>query len=293
MKQRLFDAEFVRKLELLRLNFRRRQARHIEGRLTALQPGGRIEFADHRTYSPGDDLRYLDWRLYARSGKFFVKEFRKDEQPLVAVMVDASGSMDWGEPSKWDCARRVAAAIAFIAMADEHAVDVGCFSNEAIRWCGTMARRSAFFAVLDFLEKAPAGGATSLGGALADLAERHPRPCLVAVLSDLLDPQGGQGAVGALGAKGYDVAIVQILSPQELHVQWRGPRVLCDVESGRRRSLVLDDRLCQQYLHELNRLRETWRSFCGAHQALFVTASSATPFEELILHYLRSGGLLR
>ena len=293
MKHGLFDAEFVRKLELLRVNFRRQQARHIEGRLTALQRGGRIEFADHRTYSPGDDLRYLDWRLYARTGKFFIKEFRKDQQPLVVVLVDASRSMDWGQPSKWDFARRVAAAIAFVALSDGHAVDAACFSSEGTRWCGIMVKRSAFFSLLDFLANAPAAGGTCLAGAVGELTVHHPRACLVVLISDLLDPQGGQSAVGALAAKGYDVTVLHVLSPQEWRVPWRGPMVLCDLESGRRRWLVLDDQICQQYVDEVKRLRESWRSFCASHQALFLTTSTGTPFEEFIMQYLRSGGLLK
>jgi len=293
MADRLFDEEFFRKLQLLTLSFRRQQAQHAEGRLTALQRGGRVEFADHRTYAPGDDLRYLDWRLYARTDRLFIKEFRKEEQPLAVILVDASASMGYGTPPKWDQARRLAAALAFIALAGEHAVHMATFAGGATRWGGQINHRSGFASVLSFLERSEAQGETAAARAARDLAERQPRPCLVVLLSDLMDPSDPRGALGVLAAKGYDLTVVHVLSPEELHPPWQGPRILTDAETRHSRPLVLDSRLLSLYLQELNRFREGWREFCAAHQMLYLPVSTATPFEELLLHYLRRGGLLK
>jgi len=293
MVHQLFGEDFLRKLQLLELNFRRRQARHLEGRFTSLPRGGRVEFADHRTYTTGDDLRYIDWKLYARTDRFFIKEFRKEEQPHAVLLLDASGSMSFGQPSKWDFARQVAAAIAFIALANHAGVQTATFADGLSRWWGPARNRSGLAPTLDFLRCSGTGGDTSVGAAIGDLVARQHRPCLVVLLSDLMDRQDPRGTLGVLAAKGFDLTVIHVLSPEELQPPWAGPRVLIDAESRRRRRLVLDGRVTSLYLQQLHEFREGWRRFCASHQMLYLPASTATPFDELLLHYLRRGGLLR
>src|SRR5918992_5978714 len=123
----LFDSDFLKKLEYLSLVSRRVFRGSILAQRRTMQLGGGIEFADHRQYAPGDDFRYLDWNVYARHGELLLKRFQEEEDLHVYFLLDCSRSMAYGEPSKFDLARQVTAALAYIALADLDRVAVAAF----------------------------------------------------------------------------------------------------------------------------------------------------------------------
>ncbi len=289
----LLDPDFLRKLDLLELLFKRNVLGRREGDRPGHQRGGRTEFADYREYSPGDDLRYLDWNIYGRTDRLFVKEFTKQEAVLACVLLDASASMGFGEPGKLAHAKRLAAAVAYLAGVGGNDAQLAAFGHEEVRWSPRFAGRPDIQGIAAFLEPLAPAGPTGLLGALRELRERVRERALVVLVSDLLDDGGGQRGLRLLASQRFDLGVLHILSPQELRPPPLGPVRLADSESGGREDLVVDADALRLYADRLNAFCEGWRAFCQRHDIRYVETSTATPFEECILGYLRRGGLVR
>ena len=289
----LFDQDFLHKLDLLELVFKRNAMGRREGDRPGQQRGGRTEFADYREYSPGDDLRYLDWNVYGRTDRLFVKEFTKQEAVLVCVLVDASASMAFGEPRKLDYARRLAAALAYLSLVGGNEALLAAFSGGQALWSPRHAGGPDIRALAAFLEPLEPAGGTDVLGALRAFRERVHERSLVILISDLLEEGQARRGLRLLGSQRFDLSVLHVLSPQELHPPAVGSARLTDCETGGGEDLVVDDEAVALYLARLNGFVEGWRAFCQRHDVRYVQASTATPFEECILGYLRRGGLVR
>jgi len=289
----LLDPAFLHKLELLEILFRRNVVGRREGDRPGRQRGGRTEFADYREYSPGDDLRYLDWNVYGRTGRLFLKEFTKREAVLVCVLVDASASMGFGQPRKLDQAKRLAAAFAYLALVGGHEAQVGAFAGQQVRWSARFAGRPDVQALARFLEPVEPSGGTDVFAALRAFRERAAERSLLLLVSDLLDGGAPQRGLRLLGSRRHDLAVLHLLSPQELHPPAAGPVRLTDCETALGESLVVDDAALRHYAAGLNAFCEGWRAFCERHDIRYLQASSASPFEDCVLGTLRKGGLVR
>jgi uncharacterized protein (DUF58 family) len=289
----LFDQDFLRKLDLLEIIFKRTVVGQREGDRAGQQRGGRAEFADFREYSPGDDLRYVDWNVYGRTERLFVKEFTKREAVLVCVVLDASASMGHGEPPKLDHARRLAAAFAYLALVGGHEAQIAAFAGDQVRWSPRFAGRPDLRGLAAFLEPLQAAGPTDVVAALRAFRERVRERSLLILLSDLLTDGEPQRGLRLLGSQRFDLAVLHVLSPQELHPQALGPVRLRDSESGEAADLVLDAHALRTYGDRLNAFVEGWRAFCQRHDVRYQQVSTATPFEECVLATLRHGGLVR
>ncbi|HPD13709.1 MAG TPA: DUF58 domain-containing protein [Planctomycetota bacterium] len=289
----LLDPDFLRKLDLLEVLFKRNVVGRREGDRPGHQRGGRTEFADHREYTPGDDLRYLDWNLYGRTDRLFVKEFTKQEAVLACVLLDASASMGLGQPRKLDHAKRLAAALAYLAGVGGNEALLGAFQGSSVAWSPRFAGRPDLQGLAAFLEPIQPAGPTDLLTALRALRERVHERSLVVLISDLLEEGGGRRGLRLLGSQRFDLSVLHVLSPQELHPPAIGPVRLRDSEAGTAEDLAVDADALRLYADRLNAFCEGWRAFCQRHDIRFIETSSATPFEECVLGYLRRGGLVR
>jgi uncharacterized protein (DUF58 family) len=289
----LFDPDFLRKLDLLEILFKRNTVGRREGDRPGQQRGGRAEFADFREYSPGDDLRYVDWNVYGRTERLFVKEFTKREAVLVCVVLDASASMGHGTPPKLDHARRLAAAFAYLALVGKHEAQIAVFAGDAVRWSPRFAGRPDLRGLAAFLDPIQAADRTDVLAALRAFRERVHERSLLILLSDLLTDGEPQRGLRLLGSQRFDLAVLHVLSPQELHPQALGPVRLRDSETNEAADLVLDEHALRTYGDRLNDFVEGWRTFCQRHDVRYQQVSTATPFEECVLTTLRHGGLVR
>ena len=289
----LLDEDFLRKLDLLEIVFKRNILGRRVGDRPGLQRGGRAEFADFREYSPGDELRYLDWNVYARTDRLFIKEFTREEAALVCLVLDASASMGFGSPSKLHQAKRLAAAIAYLALVGGNEAQFLAAADARPSWSQPQAGKPDLGAMAAFLEPIEAAGPTNLAAALAEVRERVARRSLVVLVSDLLDPGEPRRGLRLLGSQRYDLTILHVLSPEELHPPAIGPARLADSESGAAADLVVDDSALRLYAAALNEFCEDWLRFCQRHDIRYVQTSSAAPFEECVLQTLRRGGLVR
>ncbi|MFP4057481.1 MAG: DUF58 domain-containing protein [Candidatus Brocadiia bacterium] len=289
----LLGEDFLRKLDLLQIIFRRSVMGRREGDRPGRQRGGRIEFADYREYTPGDDLRYLDWNVYGRTDRLFIKEFTKDESVLVCPLVDASSSMGLGTPPKLAYARRLAAAFAYLALVARNEAQLAAFADGEVRWSPRYAGKPDLGAMASFLLPLRARGGTDLLGALRAFRERVGERALLVLVSDLWDEGEARRGLRLLASQRYDLAVLHVLSPQELHPPAVGAARLVDAETGQATDLVVDAAARRRYLDRLNAFCEQWRAFCQRHDARYLQVSTATPFEQGVLGLLRRGGLVR
>ena len=298
-----FDEAFLRKLERLSLLSRKSAASDSQGERRSARRGGSVEFADYRPYVPGDDFRRIDWNAYARLERFFIKLFVEEQDITLHLLIDASASMDWGNPNKLDYAIRVAASIGYIALLglDRVTASVLDGSRYAQRLPALRGKARAL-ELFNFLaafrprntnpESTPlAKQSINWQYALAEYAADHtPGPTLL--LSDLMN-DGWKESVNALAGRGYDVTVLQILAPDEIDPEFRGDFKLRDSETGDTVEITADVESIDRYRQGLDAWQNKWRQFAHSRRAGFITISTDLPLEELLFTQLRSQGVLR
>jgi len=293
----LINADLLAKLERLDVAFRRAQRGRPEGERSAPHRGGRIEFADYREYSPGDDFRHVDWNVLSRTDDLVVKQFEREEQYLVCLLLDRSASMgfpcDGAEPTKLEYGAACLAALAYIALAAGHRVETGFFADGRTDWLPVGSDKNAIFGLIDRLAGVDAAGRTSVGPAIEDVFERSREKRLLVLLSDLLDDGEPHPVLSTLTARGFDVSVVQVLSHEEAQPTVRGRIRLRDAETGETLSVRLTDGVVAAYAEALRDLGERWSAFCGRHDVRFLSTTTDVPFEDFVMRYLRHGGLVR
>lgn len=295
----LFDSRFLAKLEQLQLLSRTIFRGQQRAERRSRQLGSSLEFADYRDYTPGDDLRSIDWNIYGRLDRLFVKLYEEEQDLPVYFLVDASASMRWSPGTerltKLDQARRIAAALSYIALANLDRVNIFYFSSGLERDAGLSRGPSQFHKLLAFLKSVPevVPGGTELLPALRTFAQRVKRRGLVFILSDFFDADGGAEALRLLRHRQFDVQVVQILDPEERAPSCLGDLRLLDAETPEAREITVDATLLRRYRAAFDLFLRGLQSFCVAHQIGYVEASTAVAFEDLVLRVLRGGAILR
>ncbi len=207
----------------------------VSGRHPSPHRGSSVEFAEYRKYVPGDDLRRLDWRAYGRSDRFFVKEFEADTNLRCCLVLDTSGSMDFGSTgtTKIEYARKIAGALGQLAMQQGDAVGLACVARGLVRNIPPKRNPAHLMTVFDVLEQAKPQGETQLASVLHELAETVRQRALVVIISDLfIEPELLRGCFQHLRFRKHDVAVFHLLDPQELGFSFRRPMRFLDMEGG-------------------------------------------------------------
>ena len=290
---RLFDPAFLQRLETLSLISRRRVQGQLRGERRSVVKGRGIEFDDYRPYEPGDDYRYIDWNIVSRLDRIFVKLFSEEEDLDVRLVVDTSGSMAAGTPSKLALAKRVAAAIGYIGLTNLDRVAVTAVTSDRGPSLARLRGRGRAFDLLRFLDRLAPGGDTDLDQALSrDLGE-HRRGGLLVLLSDLLDPHGHEGALLKARHRRFQTFVIHILADEEIAPPLSGELRLVDVETGRAVELSVDAEALRSYAAARDAYFRDLERFCVRHRIDYVRTTSSVPVDVLVLRYLRQGGLVR
>lgn len=281
------SGEFLAQLERLALVSKRTFRGRVKGERKSPRKGISVEFCDYRHYEVGDDLRYVDWNIFGRLDRLYVKLFVDEEDLCVHLLLDASASMDFGEPSKFRYGTRLAAALAFVGLVNLERVGVGVVrSRVAERWSPSRGRNQ-FFPLLDFLGNLRPGGPTSLNDSLADYALRAIEPGLAILISDLLDPAGYEAGLRALQERRFDIHVLHILSPEEVDPPFGGDLRLVDAETGEARELSLDSEVHRSYRQRLGAFLERAEGFCRANEINYHRLVTDTPLEGFMLRHLK------
>jgi uncharacterized protein (DUF58 family) len=282
MSAPLLDPAFVRELEALRRKLRVRAQSGSGGEHVASRRGSSAEFLEHRAYAPGDDLRRMDWLAFARTGEPVLKLFRAEEDAVVRIVVDASASLDAGEPPKIVQAKRIAAAIGYMALASSERAQVLAASDGLLRTREPGRGRGSLPKLLRELDAIVPERGTDLARALDAVLLRSRRPGMLVVVSDFLDAGPFEEALGRAAAAGHDLALVQVLAPEELDPPWDGDLALEDVETGEVLEVTLDARALEAYLGRLGGLMAVLRATAKRHRATYVRVSTREPLLDAV-----------
>ncbi len=324
----LFDAEFMRKLERLSLISRKLKAGRLKGERRSTKRGQSVEFADYRSYTHGDDLRRVDWNAYARMERLFIKLFQEEEDLTVHILIDASKSMDWGDPNdvtltvpiasvdaaereaprgpvaqqashssdqnKLIYAKRTAAALGYITLSNLDRLSMTGFSKSGLQRFTAVRGKGHAVSLLRFVAGVRAAGETDLDLMLRQYAAQARYPGLLFVLSDCLVEGGGVEGLSALQAAGHDVNLLHILSPAEVHPELAliGDLRLKDVETGATQEVSIDGSILDLYKEKFEAWQGGIERFCRRRGMNYLRVTTDQPFEDLVLHYLRQRGVL-
>jgi uncharacterized protein (DUF58 family) len=282
----LLDPGFARELEALRRRLRVRARSGGGGEHLAKKRGGTAEFLEHRPYSPGDDLRRIDWPAFARTGEPVFKLFRTEEDVVVRLLIDASASLDAGEPPKLLVAKKLAAGIGYMTIAGSERAQVLTAGEGLARTYPPTRGRSSLPTLLRELDTIASHGGTNLARALDAVVERSERPGMLVVLSDFLDPGPVEIAIARAAAAGHDVALVQVLAAEELNPPYEGDLALEDAETGAVVEVTMDGPAVDAYLDRLHGLVAALRSVAKRHRATYVRVSVAEPILSAIRRFV-------
>ncbi len=289
----LFGPDFLKTLEYLSLVSRRVFRGQLLAQRRTRQLGGGVEFADHREYTPGDDFRHLDWNLFARHDELLLRRFQEEEDLHVYILLDCSRSMAAGTPPKFDYARRVAAAMAYIALADLDRVSLATFAGDVVSHFPLTRGKDRILAILQFLERAEtAAEPTDLRRVAAGFVRRMRglRRGLVVVVSDLFDPDGYQGGLDVLRHHRYEPHIVQVYDRADADPALKGDVELLDVETGVVDKVTVTERALRQYREVFGAFLESVRKYGSTYGISVNRTTTDVPFDELILKMMRASG---
>lgn len=293
MSPSLLDPQFLRKLDRLELATRRTTTGQMKGERRSRKRGLGTEFADFRQYTPGDDLRAIDWNLYARLDRFFVRIFHEEQDLALHLVLDTSRSMDFGGPLKIDFALRAAAAIAYVGLTNQDKVSLACFAGGAAGSFGPSRGRHHVRRLFEYLQTVKPAGETSLLAACKEVSQRARGRSLVVVISDFLDPAGFEPALRYLVRDSIDVCALHVLAPQEIDPILGGHVELLDMETGHKVELTVNERLRKNYKENLDAYCAMIQNWCTRRGMLYTLLRTDTALEDLMLRRLREGGMVR
>ena len=284
----LFDSEFLKKLEYLSIISKRVFRGQLMAQRRTMQLGGGIEFADHRDYTPGDDFRYLDWNLYARHDELLLKRFQEEEDLHVYILLDCSPSMGFGEPAKFDLARQMAAALAYIALADLDRIAVVAFADKVLQDFPLTRGKARILSLMKLLEGLPLDGThTNLTELVTAFIHRPQRRGLVIVISDLFDPNGYKQSLDILRHHKYEPTVIQLHDPVEANPEFLGDLELQDMESGDTKKLTITEKNQRQFRQIFQEFLESVRSYCKGYGLGCTVATTERTFDSWILDMMR------
>jgi len=280
------------------------RARHVvEGFMTGLNRspyhGFSVEFTEYRQYTQGDDPRHLDWKLYARSDRYYIKRFEDETNLRCLMLLDTSRSMQFGSTgyTKSEYARTLVATMAYFLSLQRDAVGLATFSAEIEEFIPPRYRQGHLRRILVALERAADGSATQLATPLEQIAERLNKRGMLVFVSDLLAPlQTLEVSLGSLAARGQDVLVFHVLDPEELAFDYAEPELFEDLESRER--LYVDPQLIgEEYRRRFGQHLEAIESICSRLGLMYQRLVTTTPLElalpELVRMRMQTRGISR
>jgi len=264
----------------------------MKGERRSKRKGQSVEFADFRNYVAGDDLRFIDWNLFARLDRLYLKIFLEEEDLHFYTLVDDSLSMDFGTPSKFLTAKRIAAALGYIGLCRGDRVSVSTFSKASAPM--VVRGRSSSHRLIGQLQSARCQNpAPSMEESVRHFCLRNTGKGIVILITDLMNKTGYETALKMLVAREMDIYLIHVLSPEELEPNLTGDLKLMDAEDSDMREVSISASLLQRYRLTLNAFIDSARSFCNRRSIGYVSVRSDQAIDPLINDYLRSRGLVR
>lgn len=290
VKDKIFDAEFFKKLENISINARMPMTEGASGGRKSKAKGSSVEFSDFREYALGDDFRRIDWNAYGRFDKLFVKLFMEEREALVNIFIDCSKSMDYGEQHKGTCALKLAAVLGYLALNNLDRVCINRVAGDNLAPSISYMGRGMFSRTIDFLQQTEFSGTTNLSSAIKkkDLKQRG----ISILISDFFTKGSLEEAIKYLVYKRQEVILIHILSKEEIEPELNGQVRLIDVETSEDVTISVTPKLLKLYRDKFNsftsNLKEQTKRFNGS----FLQICSEEPLEKIIFEHFTKEGII-
>ncbi len=265
----------------------------LHGERRSKRRGQSVEFADYRPYVAGDDLRFVDWNIYGRLEQLFLKLFLEEQDLTVHIVVDGSGSMSLGEPSKELFIKKLTAALGYVSLVNNNRVTISFFADGVKGQLANMRGRNYLHKMAEYLLTTECDGSSDFDNSCRQLAAGRIGSGVMIVLSDFLFKDGYDSGLRRLIGNRYDLYAIQVLSAQELSPDLSGELKLIDIEDTDVAEITVSAALAKYYKRNVTAYCNELRSFCTRRGAVYVLANSADSVESLVLNYLRRIRLLR
>jgi uncharacterized protein (DUF58 family) len=288
----LLSPELLARLERLELVSRKVFRGRMKGERRSKRKGQSVEFHDFRNYVPGDDLRLIDWNLYARLDQLFLKLFQEEEDLHIYALIDASESMNFGDPTKLFVAKQLGAALGYVGLCRADRVSVQVLGPPGRR-APVLRGRASLWKMLSYLESVDSGHNVSLYDGVRDFAVRNSGTGVAVLLSDMMDKQGFESALRMLVGRRMDVFVMHVLSPEEIDPPLRGDRKLIDVEDGDTAEITINAYAIEKYQETVKSFIGSIKTFCSRRSIVYIPVRTDTPVETIVTKYLRERGVVR
>ncbi len=288
----LLTPEFMHRLEGLDVLSRKILAGKLKGERRSKRRGQSVEFADYRNYVVGDDLRFIDWNIYARLERLFLRLFLEEEDLALSILIDMSASADYGNPNTALYMKRVAAALGYIGLVNYNRVSLAAITDTISAETGHMRSRRRVQQMLSFLQDLKPAGTSFLSGACKRFALANRGKGVCVILSDFFDKGGYENGLRYLAGGNYDLFVIQVLAPQEIEPDLQGDLKLKDVEDGDTAEVSITAPLIRKYKENLNAYCSGIKEYVTRRGGTYLFTSTAVPFDTLVLNYLRERGLI-
>ncbi len=292
LKSDLLPPALLARLERLELVTRKVFRGRMKGERRSRRKGQSVEFADFRSYVHGDDPRFIDWNLYARLDRLFIKLFQEEEDLHFFALIDSSASMDFGEPTKFFAAKQIGAALGYVGLCRADRIQVSAL-GPAGNAAPVLRGRGNVYGLLEYLNGIKPEHNVSLAEGVRNFCLRATGAGVVVLISDLLDKQGYESALRMLMSRRMDIYVVHVLAPEDLDPDLAGDLRLVDCEDGHETEITVSKRLLQKYKETVASFQEQVRTFCSRRSITYLPVRSDQPVERLVTGYLRQRGLVR
>jgi len=289
----LLDPDFMARLDSLDVLSRKILQGKLQGERRSKRRGQSVEFADHRPYVVGDDLRFVDWNIYGRLDQLFLKLFLEEQDMTIHIAMDTSSSMSFGQPSKDLFMKKLTAALGYVSLVNNNRVTISSFADGISGQLQNMRGRNYLAQMAEFLLTTECNGVSRFESACRQLAAGRIGTGIMIVLSDFLFKDGFDAGLRRLLGRQYDLYVIQVLCVQELSPELTGDLRLIDVEDADVAEITVSSALLKYYKRNLTGYCNELKDFCTRRGATYVLVNSADSVESLVLNYLRRIRLLR
>ncbi|MHC4908272.1 MAG: DUF58 domain-containing protein [Planctomycetota bacterium] len=292
----LLGSDLMAKLDQLDVMSRKIFSGKLQGERRSKRRGISAEFADYRNYTHGDDLRFVDWNIYARLDRLFLKLFLEEEDLSLIIAIDTSLSMDWGNPGKFDFARRLAMALGYIGLVNHNRVSLYGFDQTGVSPLPSLRGKRRTREMGKWLLELGTGGSTDFDDSMRTIALSRQGKGVMVILSDFMFKEGYEKGLRYLSGGGYDTFCMQVLSPEEIDpgkTGLAGDLRLTDIEDDDTAEITVSAALLKRYKDNLNAYCGRLREFCVRRGMMHITVDTSMDMDALLMDYLRKRGLLK
>ena len=287
------DDEFLKQLEKLKIVSRKSTRNPRRGEYRSWQSGEGFEFLDFRKYHLGDDLRYVDWSVYGRLDKLFIKLYHAEKGQTAHILLDVSRSMDSGTPSKDVTAKKIAAALSYICLSNLDKTGLMAFNHKIVKTKPPTRGKKQYFEMLKFFQSLQPADQTNLNDSLKAYAAICKNPGIAIIISDFFDSRGYEEGLKALAYRKFDINLIQVMDHEELYWSQTGNLLLNECETGESKATLVDNRTLELYRKKVRDFVAGIKQYCSHYGMNYYLCDTGIPFENLLTDYLTKGALFR